>query len=80
MNNGEFANDVIADINEAQQLGIRGVPFFVFNRKYAVSGAQESRAFAETLDKAFEEWQATQPKNNFETIKGQSCDTDGNCD
>lgn len=80
MNNGEFANDVIADINEAQQLGIRGVPFFVFNRKYAVSGAQESRAFAETLDKAFEEWQAAQPKNNFETIKGQSCDTDGNCD
>ncbi|RYJ41483.1 DsbA family protein [Flavobacterium beibuense] len=80
MNNGEFANDVVADINEAQQLGIRGVPFFVFNRKYAVSGAQESRAFTETLDKAFEEWQATQPKNNFETIKGQSCDTEGNCD
>lgn len=80
MNNGEFANDVVADINEAQQLGIRGVPFFVFNRKYAVSGAQESRAFTETLDKAFEEWQVTQPKNNFETIKGQSCDTEGNCD
>lgn len=80
MNNGEFANDVIADINEAQQLGIRGVPFFVFNRKYAVSGAQESTAFTNTLEKAFEEWQAAQPKNSFETIKGQSCDTDGNCD
>lgn len=80
MNNGEFANDVIADINEAQQLGIRGVPFFVFNRKYAVSGAQESTAFTNTLEKAFEEWQSAQPKSGFETIKGQSCDTDGNCD
>lgn len=80
MNNGEFTNDVIADINEAQQLGVRGVPFFVFNRKYAVSGAQESEAFTQTLEKAFEEWQATQPKTSFETIKGESCDIDGNCD
>ncbi|WP_330443196.1 DsbA family oxidoreductase [Flavobacterium sp. C4GT6] len=80
MNNGEFTNDVIADINEAQQLGVRGVPFFVFNRKYAVSGAQESEAFTQTLEKAFEEWQAAQPKTSFETIKGESCDIDGNCD
>ncbi|WP_417366569.1 DsbA family oxidoreductase [Flavobacterium beibuense] len=80
MNNGEFTNDVIADINEAQQLGVRGVPFFVFNRKYAVSGAQESEAFTQTLEKAFEEWQASQPKTSFETIKGESCDIDGNCD
>lgn len=80
MNNGEFTNDVIADINEAQQLGVRGVPFFVFNRKYAVSGAQESEAFTQTLEKAFEEWQTSQPKTSFETIKGESCDIDGNCD
>ena len=80
MNNGEFTNDVIADINEAQQLGVRGVPFFVFNRKYAISGAQESEAFTQTLEKAFEEWQASQPKTSFETIKGESCDIDGNCD
>jgi len=80
MNNGEFTNDVIADINEAQQLGVRGVPFFVFNRKYAVSGAQESEAFTQTLEKAFEEWQTSQPKTPFRTIKGESCDIDGNCD
>ncbi|MFL9838214.1 DsbA family oxidoreductase [Flavobacterium sp. ST-75] len=80
MNNGEFTNDVIADINEAQQLGVRGVPFFVFNRKYAVSGAQESEAFTQTLEKAFEEWQASHPKTSFKTIKGESCDIDGNCD
>jgi protein disulfide-isomerase len=37
----------------AQQIGVRGVPFFVFNRKYAVSGAQPVEVFQETLEKAF---------------------------
>lgn len=80
MNNGAYTNDVIADVNEAQQLGVRGVPFFVFNRKYAVSGAQDSDAFLETLQKSFTEWKETQPKNSFKTIEGQSCTIDGNCD
>lgn len=48
----DFANAVENDIDEAQQLGIRGVPFFVFNRKYAISGAQPIEVFAEVLDKA----------------------------
>lgn len=51
LENGSFADDVRLDINEAQQLGVRGVPFFVFDRKVAVSGAQESN----TIEKAFEE-------------------------
>ena len=48
----DFANAVENDIADAQQLGIRGVPFFVFNRKYAVSGAQPIEVFSEVLDKA----------------------------
>jgi len=51
-----YAEDVKADIYEAQQIGVRGVPFFVFNRKYAVSGAQESPVFLQTLEKSFAEW------------------------
>ncbi|MXN91331.1 thioredoxin domain-containing protein [Flavobacterium sp. Sd200] len=51
MGQGAFTDEVIADIQEAQQLGVRGVPFFVFNRKYAVSGAQEPALFLETLEK-----------------------------
>jgi len=50
MGNGDFTNEVIADIQEAQALGIQGVPFFVFDRKYAVSGAQDPAAFLETLE------------------------------
>ena len=57
-----YAEDVKADIYEARQIGVRGVPFFVFNRTYAVSGAQESPVFLQTLEKSFAEWR----KGNYE--------------
>jgi predicted DsbA family dithiol-disulfide isomerase len=46
------ANDVQRDITEAQQIGVQGVPFFVFDRKYAVSGAQPVEAFVQTITEA----------------------------
>lgn len=49
-----MAARVKKDIAEADQLGVRGVPFFVFNRKYAVSGAQPAQAFVTALEKAAE--------------------------
>ncbi|CAM3686257.1 DsbA family oxidoreductase [Marinicrinis lubricantis] len=52
---GEYADGVRSDEQEAADLGIRGVPFFVINRKYAVSGAQPSEVFLEALQKAWEE-------------------------
>ena len=57
--NGHFAKAVKADIQEAQDLGVRGVPFFVFDRKYAASGAQESSVFLKTLQQSFEEWKVS---------------------
>ncbi|GAA3930193.1 DsbA family oxidoreductase [Chitinophaga oryziterrae] len=74
-----YAKDVNADINEAQALGIRGVPFFVFDRKYAVSGAQASEIFLEVLDKSFAEWRKENPASPFETIEGEVCTPDGEC-
>ncbi|HEY1023701.1 MAG TPA: DsbA family oxidoreductase [Sphingobacteriaceae bacterium] len=52
-----YSEDVNRDINEAQQLGIRGVPFFVLDRKYAVSGAQDPSVFLQTIDQAYTEWE-----------------------
>jgi predicted DsbA family dithiol-disulfide isomerase len=52
LENGSYADDVKADIREAQQIGVSGVPFFVFNRKFAVSGAQESQIFLQALEKS----------------------------
>ncbi|TDF94469.1 DsbA family oxidoreductase [Paenibacillus piri] len=51
----DYTEEVRADEQEAAGLGIRGVPYFVINRKYAVSGAQQSELFLEALQKAWEE-------------------------
>ncbi len=46
------ADGVGEDLQLARQFGISSVPFFVFNRKYAVSGAQEVGAFLQVLEQA----------------------------
>jgi predicted DsbA family dithiol-disulfide isomerase len=47
------ADEHLADVREdqavAQEFGIQGVPFFVIDRKYGVSGAQDAATFAEVL-------------------------------
>lgn len=43
------------DIEEAQTIGVKGVPFFVFDRIYAISGAQDVSVFQNTLEKILEE-------------------------
>lgn len=50
-----YARDVLEDVREAQELGVNGVPFFVFDRKFAVSGAQDTAVFIKALTKAHEE-------------------------
>src|ERR1700761_7097995 len=57
----EFTDDVRLDLYTAQQYGIQGVPFFVFNSKYAVSGAQAENVFEQTLEKSFGEWAQENP-------------------
>ncbi len=44
-----YLADVKADVALAQQYGIQGVPFFVIDGKYGVSGAQEAATFANVL-------------------------------
>ncbi|MET0865414.1 MAG: DsbA family oxidoreductase [Nakamurella sp.] len=53
-----FESEVTADIELARAFGATGVPFFVFDRKYAISGAQETALFTDVLDKA---WSEAQP-------------------
>ena len=72
-----YTNEVYHDIKQAQQIGVNGVPFFLLDNKYAVSGAQESDTFLGALTKAYEEHLL---KNNFETITSSpsdSCGSDG---
>ncbi|WP_310962763.1 DsbA family oxidoreductase [Nocardioides terrisoli] len=51
----EYADDVEADIREAASLGATGVPFFVVDRKYGVSGAQPAEVFGQVLERAWSE-------------------------
>jgi len=55
LDSGVFDDDVEADLRQARQLGITGVPFFVFNGKYAVSGAQPVEAFLRVLNTTWDE-------------------------
>ncbi|MGN6302613.1 MAG: DsbA family oxidoreductase [Angustibacter sp.] len=51
----EYADDVAADQAEAQALGANGVPFFVIDRRYGVSGAQPVELFEQALRQAWSE-------------------------
>ncbi|CAN7373384.1 DsbA family oxidoreductase [Knoellia sp. LjRoot47] len=50
-----YADAVQADISEAHSLGIQGVPFFVIDRTYGVSGAQPVELFTQALTQAWSE-------------------------
>lgn len=58
LNSQEYAEEVRADIAEAGSLGISGVPFFVLDRKFGISGAQPVDVFSQALREA---WNDTHP-------------------
>ncbi len=52
LTSGEFAQAVAADIDQARAYGISGVPFYVIDGRYGVSGAQDPAVFASALAEA----------------------------
>ncbi|TDW96064.1 DsbA family oxidoreductase [Dinghuibacter silviterrae] len=72
-----FATDVRRDIAEAAELGARGVPFFVLDRKYAVSGAQPTETFTGALTQAYAEWAQQKPLQDI--AGGEVCVPGGDC-
>ncbi|QED46691.1 DsbA family oxidoreductase [Cytobacillus dafuensis] len=75
-----FANDVRIDEAIAQQYRVTGVPYFIINQKYAISGAQPTETFANALQKVWEEEAATPTFQDLSTESAEdaSC-VDGNC-
>jgi predicted DsbA family dithiol-disulfide isomerase len=55
LRDGTYRADVAADIAQAAAYGIRGVPFFVIDGRYGVSGAQDHQLFADALRRAADE-------------------------
>jgi len=72
-----YTEQVREDEAEAAQLGVRGVPFFVLNRKYAISGTQPIEVFRQALEKV---WEEEQQASSLQPLadEGGAC-TDGNC-
>jgi protein disulfide-isomerase len=47
-----FTTEISQDIQEGQRIGVRGVPFFVIDGKFAISGAQPVEVFVDAMEKA----------------------------
>lgn len=75
-----FALEVHNDIQEARTFGVSGVPFFAVDRKYGISGAQDSKAMLQTLEKAYGEWESVYQEALLENIEGPICSPDGHCE
>lgn len=53
LDSDQFDDKVRQEIFEAQQIGVRGVPFFVIDNKFGISGAQQENVFVNALNKAY---------------------------
>lgn len=77
LHSDRFTYEVTQDIQEGVNLGLRGVPFFVFNQKFGIAGAQPLEMFEQTLRQAYEDAKTVIIMNDNE---GPSCDSEtGNC-
>ena len=52
LNSDQYLEEVDADIREAQMYGIHSIPFFIFEDRLAVSGAQSVEVFMQALQEA----------------------------
>lgn len=59
LSSDRYADAVRADEQQAMDYGITGVPFYVINRKYGVSGAQPAEVLAQVLNRAYDEREAS---------------------
>lgn len=74
-----FESEVELDQYHAQQIGVNGVPFFVFDNQYAVSGAQDPATFASVLEKVWAASAAKMPPEDNALKDAAACNIDGNC-
>ncbi|WP_292089241.1 MULTISPECIES: DsbA family oxidoreductase [unclassified Mesorhizobium] len=73
-----FADQVRTDTQTARLLGLKGVPFFIIDEKYAIAGAQASESFRDALERA---WMETHPLVSLTgTDMGAGYCKDGTCE
>lgn len=70
--NISFKQEVLKDEASAHAMGASGVPLFIINNKYSISGAQPIETFLSALEQVWEEKQ-----NELVITEGQSCGING---
>ncbi|MGN8131923.1 DsbA family oxidoreductase [Paenarthrobacter sp. 22069] len=70
----KYTDEVRFDFQEARALGITGVPFFVIDRKFGLSGAQPAETFTAALNQA---WQEANPLVLVNSTDAEACGPDG---
>lgn len=75
LNSEQLGKEVRQDEQQANQLGVTGVPFFVVNNKYGISGAQPTEVFLNTLQDV---WSEDHPLQMINSTEGDVC-VDGSC-
>jgi predicted DsbA family dithiol-disulfide isomerase len=76
LSSSTFSDEVRHDVQDAQDLGIRGVPYFVIDRKFGISGAQPSELILTALHKA---WAEEHPLEMVAAATSDQACTDDSC-
>lgn len=78
LTNPVFQHKVEADGAEAYRLGVKGVPFLVINRKYAIAGAQSGTEMLKVLQTVYAEWKKDNPCL-LQVAQGAACTSRNEC-
>lgn len=82
LNSCKFKSIVSDDLEQAKEVGIESVPFFIFNEKYAVPGVQTPEYYLKVLEMVWEEEGEKHIKRNHSQENSSSsycCGDDGRC-
>lgn len=77
LQNQQYSIQIEEDKYTASQFGIRGVPYFIIDERFPISGAMPDTVFENTLKNVLARHKTTSVTQNPES--GSSCEIDGNC-
>lgn len=75
----DLADEVRYEERQANEIGINGVPFFIINDKYAVTGAQQPQVFLNALNRGWQDYVKENPETTDVLANGETCSPDSNC-
>lgn len=72
-----FEDEVKCDVYESNQLGVRGVPFFLIDKRYSLSGAQPVEVFKQAITQGYMEFKQAEKEHD---LKNLNLSNDNTCD